>query len=109
MKSHDLLYIKDIVSSLEKIGKYMHGLSDAEFLKNEEKQEAILLNLQIIGEASGKLSKNLKEKHHEVEWRKLSRLRNFIVHEYFNIDSKDVLYFVKNDLKTIKGQVRAIQ
>ena len=81
MKNHDLLYIKDVLEALGKIGKYTQDVSDAEFLNNDEKQEVVLFNLQIVGEASSKLSKGLKDKHPEVQWRKLMRLRNLIVHE----------------------------
>ncbi len=109
MSDHDLLYISDISKSLQKIEKCVSGLSDDEFLKNEEKQEVVLFNLQIIGEAAGKLSKELRERHPEVDWKKLKALRNMIVHEYFNITPKFVLYTVRNSMPVTHKQMAAIE
>lgn len=109
MKSHDLLYIKDIADSLLKIERCVSGLSEGEFLENEEKQAVVIFNLQIIGEASSKISKELKKKYPSIGWRALTKMRNFIAHEYFNIRPKTILYTAKNNLKNLKEQMLEIE
>ncbi len=109
MKSHDLLYIRDIIESLSKIEACINGLPEDKFIKSEEKQALVVFNLQIIGEASSKISTELKKKHPDVNWRKLTWMRNFIVHEYFNITPKTVLFTARNDLPGIKKQILEIE
>ncbi len=107
--NHDLLYVKDITDAMAKIGKCIADITEDEFLKNDEKQALVIFNLQIIGEAASKLSGEIKKKHPDINWSKLRAMRNLIVHEYFNIKPKSILYTAKNDLPSIHKQILAIE
>jgi len=105
----DLLYVKDILNAIQSIEKYTNNLSEESFGKSKEKQQLVLFNLQIIGEASGHISSDTKKKHANVEWNRLKRLRNFIVHEYFNVNYSYAWYTVKNYLPKLKKDIEAIE
>ncbi|MEL6538213.1 MAG: HepT-like ribonuclease domain-containing protein [Bacteroidota bacterium] len=72
MKRGDAAYIKDMISAMEKVLKYLDqagGLSD--FLKNEMAIDAITRNYEIVGEAANKVSQSLKEKNPELSWKQM--------------------------------------
>ena len=109
MINKDLLYVKDILKAIRSIEKYTDNLSQASFGRDEEKQQLVLFNLQIIGEASSHISPGIRKKHRDIEWSRLKRLRNFIVHEYFSVDYNYVWYTVRNYLPKLNKDIAAIE
>lgn len=77
------VYIEDIVTAVEKIEKYTAGLHLDDFLSNEEKQDAVVRNLEVIGEAAGRLPESIRNAAQTIEWHKIIGLRNILIHEYF--------------------------
>ena len=65
-------------------------------------------NLEVIGEAAKSLSKDIKDKHKDVEWKKISGLRNILAHEYFGIDVEIVWDITKNKLPELKSAISRI-
>jgi uncharacterized protein with HEPN domain len=63
----------------------MEGVTKEEFLENKEKQYAILRALEIIGEATKSLSKELKQEQSEIQWRDIAGMRDKLIHEYFGV------------------------
>lgn len=86
MRRGYLLYLEDIFASTVKVLKYAMDMSYENLLKDEMRLEAITRNLEIIGEASGKVPQDIKDKYPFIEWRKISDFRNILAHEYFGID-----------------------
>lgn len=85
-----LLYLDDIVQSAEKIGSYVQGLSYEEFRSNDVVLDAVLFNLQVIGEAAKKLPYEAIAAMPEVEWASAAGFRDIIVHHYFALDTQIV-------------------
>ena len=81
-----LLYLDDLVQSAEKICRYVDGLSFEEFCANEVIFDAVLFNLQVIGEASKQLPDTAKVAVSEIEWSDPARFRDIIAHHYFALD-----------------------
>lgn len=80
-------YITRIIKYSEKIAKYMNGVSSYhEFETNEEKLDAVIMNLEQIGETAKKLSDDFKKLYSKIEWTKIIGLRNIISHEYEGIE-----------------------
>jgi len=71
-------------------------------------QFASIKQLEIIGEASNRFSKELKEKHSEIKWREIVGFRNILIHEYFCVDLFIVWSIIKNELPKLKEQINLI-
>lgn len=69
---------------------------------------ACIKQLEIIGEASGHISDEMKMQFSEIEWSQIRGMRNIFVHEYFGIDTKLVWEIIKLDLPDLKSKVLAI-
>ena len=92
------LYLIDIREAIERIREYLAGMSLQEFRKDRKTLDAVVRNLEIIGEASKSLSPQTKELTPDVEWRKVAGLRDILSHEYFGVDVDIVWDVVQNKL-----------
>ena len=102
------LYLEDMVESANRIQKYAKGLSYDEFSRNGMAVDAVVRNLEIIGEAAKKVPTDVKKRHPEVEWRKVAGLRDIIAHEYFGINQVIIWDIVDNKIPKLKASIKAI-
>ncbi len=79
-----------MLKSVEKIMSYTEGLDLADFEENEMLQDAVFKNLEIIGEAAYKLSKEFKNKYGHLQWRRIEGLRHKLVHDDYQVDLRIV-------------------
>lgn len=100
------LYLKDILESIERIEKYTHSLSEREFNKDFNTQDAIVHRLEIIGESIKNIPQEIQEKYREIPWREIARTRDKIVHHYFDVDLEQIWSIIKNDLHPLKKQIK---
>ncbi len=101
-------YLNDMLDSIAAIKGYIHGLDYAAFLEDRKTYSATVRELEIIGEASGKLSETLKIQHPEIDWRTIKDFRNVLAHEYFNINSEILWDIVQNKLEPLKNQISVL-
>jgi uncharacterized protein with HEPN domain len=80
------LFISDIIDSSRKIVSLTENTGYSEFVEDWVKHDAILRNLEIIGEAAKKIPDEIRAKHKDIEWREMAGLRDIITHKYFGID-----------------------
>src|SRR4030042_1727239 len=92
------LLLSDILESIDRIPQYIEGLSFDAFANDQKSIDAVVRNLEIIGEAANRLPDEFKEKHPEVEWHKVVGLRNRIIHDYFGIDLEIIWQIIHADL-----------
>lgn len=103
----DRAYLQDILDAIERIERYA-GRGRGEFDASELIQTWVVHHIQIIGEAAGKISEELKQKHGHVPWAVIKAMRNVLVHFYFGIDLDKVWNTVEKDLPVLKAQVAAV-
>ena len=90
------------------IGLYTKGLTYRKFFEDRKAQDAIVRNLEVIGEASKNITAAFKAKYPDVPWRKLAGLRDKLIHFYFGIDYKIVWSIAKKELPKLCKQVKEI-
>ncbi|HEY0413481.1 MAG TPA: HepT-like ribonuclease domain-containing protein [Allosphingosinicella sp.] len=78
----DPLYLDQIVELIALIRGSLAGIDEDDFLRNRMMGDATALRLGAIGEATRKLSNELRERHREIEWHKMYGLRNIVAHHY---------------------------
>jgi len=109
MKRDESFFLGDIIESIEAIEEFSKGLTKEELMSNRLKRDAIVRNVEIIGEAVKNISKNIKEKYPKVEWRKIAGIRDVMIHAYFGIDMEKVWNVIKEDLPKLKKQIQNIK
>jgi hypothetical protein len=100
--------LEDILKSSSKILKYVGDASYEEFLNDEMRLDAIIRNLEIIGEASSNIPQDIKDKYSSIQWRKISNFRNVLAHEYFGIDYEIMWDIIKEKLPELNNNIKNI-
>jgi len=109
MPQHEYkVYLDDILEAIEKIEKYTKGTSYNAFVKNTLIIDAVIRNLEIIGEAVKHVPLDLKKKYPNVEWKKIAGLRDILIHEYFGINIKIIWDVVVNKIPELKTSIQKI-
>ena len=103
------LLIDDIWESIEKIERYTEGMTLGSFQSDEKTSDAVVRNLEIIGEAAGRLPEEFMDRNSEIEWFKIVGLRNRIVHEYFGVDLEIIWQIIKRDFPAFKKSLKGIR
>lgn len=107
MKRDDI-YPHHILDAIELIEEYTSELSENEFYSNSMAHDAVIRQMEIIGEAAGNVSDDCQEKHKEVPWGKMIGIRNKFIHEYFNVNYSIVWDTVKDNLPHLKSSIKTI-
>lgn len=102
MKESDLVYIKHAIEAIDKIEKYLGDFSYEEFSKNDMLIDAVVRELEIIGEAAHNFSEEFKNQYPNIPFRDITDMRNFLIHEYFGVNTKIVWETCQTDLPGLK-------
>ena len=94
--------------SHRQIEQYIKDLSFDVFSEDQKSVDAVVRNLEIIGEAANRLPDEFKEKYSEIEWHKVVGLRHRIVHEYFGIDLEIIWQILHKDLPELRDALSQI-
>ncbi|MDR3627361.1 MAG: DUF86 domain-containing protein [Ignavibacteriaceae bacterium] len=96
------LLFEDILESIGKIESYTKEITFVDFSTNPLIIDAVVRNIEIIGEASKNIPVEIYKKFDDVPWKKLNGIRNKIVHEYFQIDISIIWFIIENELTPLK-------
>jgi len=107
-QNRDAVYLGDILDAIHRIETYTAGVKKKEFIEHHMMQDAVMRQIEIIGEASNSVSEEFQEKHPELPWFQMRGIRNKIVHDYRGINLQVIWDTVKNDLPALKKQVEGI-
>jgi uncharacterized protein with HEPN domain len=109
MVKDDLAYVEHILDCIRKIKEFSEGISFREFSSNELVQDAIIRNIEIIGEASKKISSDTKQIYFEIHWKEISGMRDKLIHDYLGVDVEVVWRTIKEDIPILESQIREIE
>jgi uncharacterized protein with HEPN domain len=93
-----LLFLEDITESLSKINRYIKGMEYSDLAKDEKTVDALIRNLEIIGEAVKNIPDAIRKKYPEVEWKEAAALRDVLIHDYFGVDLESLWDTIHNNL-----------
>ena len=96
------VYLDDILNAIDKIAEFTAGLSRKQFADDAKTCDAVIRNLEVIGEAAKKIPESVRAKSHEIEWKKVAGLRDILIHEYFAVDAGIVWDVVQNKLPELR-------
>lgn len=105
----DKEFLLDILDSIERFEEYCSNMSYAEFLKDLKTQDAVVRNIEVIGEAVGRISDETKDKLNEVPWAKIKSTRNRLIHNYFGLNLDILWSILKEDLPDLYLHVKKFQ
>ncbi len=100
-----LFHIRD---SIEKINQYVNGVDFKTFERHSMLMDACVRQLGIIGEASNRLSNEIKEQNKDIEWKQIIGLRNIVIHQYFGIDDKVLWEVIQDNIPDLQIKITRI-
>jgi len=101
-------YLNDILNAIETIEDYTKDLTYDEFMQYNMCIQAVLLNIAIIGESAGKISKTIQQKYLEIPFRAIVSMRNRLIHGYYDVDIYRTWLVIQDDLPILKQQIKKI-
>lgn len=106
--NHDLDYLEFLLECIKHLENYTNNVDEDSFLRDEEKKDACLTRIVMIGEYSARISDSLKDKFTDVEWQLMKSTRNYYVHVYRGIDWRRVWETIQKDIPPLKIKVEKI-
>ena len=97
--------LEHIMAAIDRIIRYTSNKSYEDIVSDDMMYYAVVKNIEIIGEAANMLTKEFQDSHPETPWKMVKGMRNYIVHEYFQIDDIVVWDLVKNNIPVLRKQV----
>ncbi|HOU14342.1 MAG TPA: DUF86 domain-containing protein [Anaerolineae bacterium] len=104
-KRSDKELLQDISEASKRIQTYISGITYTTFLDDKKTQDAVIRNLEIIGEATKNLSTNLRSTYSTIPWRSIARMRDRLIHGYFGVNVDIVWDIITAELGELTKQI----
>jgi len=104
-------FLNHILEAIRRIDHYTTNIDEIEFLNNELIQDAVIRNIEILGEAARNIDRNhsdFSETHSEIPWRDIYQMRNQVSHGYFAVDLEIIWNTLQRDLPELKQQIERL-
>ena len=108
MSRNESFYLADIQECCEKVLRFTNGMAYKDFAHDELHFDAVLRNLEIIGEAVKNISEETRQKYPNVKWRKIAGFRDIVTNEYFGVNEETVWDIVKNEIPALLAIVKTM-
>ncbi|WP_320040589.1 DUF86 domain-containing protein [uncultured Desulfobacter sp.] len=100
---------EDIIEALDRIFRYVKKLDYDGWIKDQRTIDAVIRNLEIIGEAAANVPQEIQELYADIPWYQMKGMRNILIHEYFGVDNDVLWSTIKKDLPALKEKFQAIE
>ena len=107
-KRADFELLCDIDESIRRIMSYLKEMTYDQFLKDLKTQDALVRNLEIIGEATKNLSDDFRKKNSEIAWKQLAGLRDRLIHHYFGLNFEVIWTITMKELPVLSAEINKI-
>ena len=108
MKRDYRLFIRDIISAMESIERFVEGMSLEKLMQDDKTSSAVIRKFEIIGEATKRLPDELKEEYPDIPWKRMAGMRDRLIHAYFGIDYKLVWDAIKTEIPSVKPKLQKV-
>ncbi len=102
------VYLEDILEAIRKIREFTGGMSVAALSNDAKTLDAVVRNLEVIGEAVKRLPEDARSRKPHIEWRKIAGLRDILIHEYFGINVEVVWDVVQHKLSGLEEAAKEL-
>jgi uncharacterized protein with HEPN domain len=102
------LYLKDILEAIERVQEYTESMDIEELTRSKLTMDAVMRNLEVIGEATTQVPQNIKDKYKDVLWKDIQDFRIVVAHHYWKVNIARVCDIVENKLDALKQQIQNI-
>jgi len=108
MQKDPKVFIDHILSSIKDIQTYTEGMNKEMFMLNKLVQDAVIRNIEIVGEAAKNLPQAFRNEHQHIPWRSIAGMRDVLIHDYMNADLEAVWTTVTQHLPALKNNLEAL-
>jgi uncharacterized protein with HEPN domain len=108
MKHNDSAYLHHIGDAAKTIAAYLHDVSRDRFLQTQMMQDAVVSQIEIIGEAAKRLSPQLRGKYPDIPWQDIAGMRNKLIRNYFGVDVETVWLTATQDVPELSANIERI-
>lgn len=102
------LLVIDMLASIDRIEEYTNGMSHHDFIADAKTRDAVLRNIQVLGEAANRVPLDFRTMHPQIEWTKIIRSRNIVTHDYDAVDFDIIWKIITVHLPQIKNSLENI-
>jgi uncharacterized protein with HEPN domain len=103
-----MLFLSDMQFFCSKVIRYCNGLSAAQFAADDLVTDAVLRNLELLGEAAKQIPDAVRDRHPEVPWRRIAGLRDVLAHAYFGLEDETIWQIVSSSIPALAAQLNAV-
>ncbi len=108
MRQGDSAYLRHILDAVSRIDEYTEDMKREDFMSSNLHQDAVIRQVEVIGEAARKVSEETRKRHTEVPWKDMAGMRDKLIHGYFGVDLDAVWDTVTEDIPRLKAMIQGL-